>query len=146
VLLAWSVPLLLVLSWLAIDVSRQSSHREALRRDGKETIGRIEKVTLARGSQMWVKYDFAVDSTLIRNEVRVPDSFHKAVNHEDSLRIRYLPTDPGINHPAEWEWTISSESGWLVVLAWAFLVPFVTTVDLLRKHRLSKVTAGPDPL
>ena len=133
VALTFIVPGLLAALWLMIDIPRQIMRRDTLRRNGVETIAKIEKLSYARGAQMWVTYAFVVEDRSIREEVRVPDSFREALSHADSLRVLYIPSDPGINHPAEWEWTIYSEGGWLIAFAWT--VPGFLFLSQLRKER-----------
>lgn len=107
--------------WLMVDIPRQLLRRDALRRDGRETTAKVEKFgKFGRSSDWWVKYVFVVDGKPIRNEVTVPDSLVKTLDHAKSLPIRYRPSDPENNHPVGWEWTVLSELGWLVALAWGF--------------------------
>ncbi len=131
--LIFIVPGLLGALWLMIDVPRQILRRGALRRNGLDTIAKIEKLTYARGAQLWVEYEFVVQGRSIRNEVKVPESFRETLSHADSLRIRYLPSDPGNNHPSEWEWTILSEGQWLAVFAWT--IPGFLFLNKLRRER-----------
>jgi hypothetical protein len=133
VALIFILPGLLGALWLMIDIPRQISRRDALRRDGVETTAKIESLVYARGSQLWVKYVFVVQGGSIRDEARVPSSLEGTLKHADSLRVRYIPSDPRVNHPAEWEWTIYSEAGWLVVFAWT--VPGFLFINNLRKER-----------
>jgi hypothetical protein len=134
VALIFIVPGLVGAFWLMFNIPRQLLRREALRRDGRESMGKITKFgKFGRSSEWWVDYVFVVDGQSIRNEVTVPPSFVDALRHADSLRIRYLPSDPGNNHPAEWEWTLITELGWLLPLAW--MVPGLQMVDILRQDR-----------
>ena len=134
VTLIFIVPGLLGALWLMFDVPRQLLRRDALRRDGSETIGTIEKFgKFGRSSEWWVKYVFVVEGKPIRNEVTVPSSFEDSLSHADSLRVRYLSSDPANNHPAEWEWTVWSELEWLVPLAW--MVPGLLLARTLRQER-----------
>lgn len=120
--------------WLMIDIPRQLIHRQALRRDGRETSAKVLKFgRFGRSSDWWVKYVFVVDGKSIRNEVTVPDSFVKTLAHAKSLPIRYSPTDPENNHPVGWEWTMFSELGWLVGVAWGF--PGLLFARELRKSK-----------
>jgi hypothetical protein len=133
VALIFIVPGLLGALWLMIDIPRQTSRRDALRRDGIETTATIENLTYARGSQLWVKYVFVAEGRSIRNEVKVPGSFGETLSDSSSLLVRYVPSDPGNNHPAGWEWTILSEGGWLGVFVWT--VPGFLFLNNLRKER-----------
>lgn len=134
VALFFIVPGLLGALWLVVDIPRHYLRREALRRDGVETMGKIERFgKFGRSSEWWVKYVFEVRGRSIRNEVTVPRSFRDSLSGADSLSIRYVPSDPGNNHPAAWEWTVLSEMEWLVPLAW--MIPGLMMANILRQER-----------
>lgn len=137
VALFFIVPSLLAALWLTIDIPRQLLRREALRRNGIEASARIEKFgKFGRSSEWWVRYVFVAGGKSIRNEVTAPESFVTRLSRADTLRVRYVPSDPENNHPSEWEWAIFSELGWLVPLAWGF-PGLLFANELFRNHRLA---------
>lgn len=137
VALFFIVPSVLAALWLTIDIPRELLRREALRRNGIEAIARIEKFgKFGRSSEWWVGYVFVAGGESIRNEVTAPESFATRLSHADTLRVRYLPSDLENNHPSEWEWTILSELGWLVPLAWGF-PGLLFANELFRNRRLA---------
>ena len=113
------LPCLLATLWLAIDIPRHLLDREALHLHGRDATARIIKFgRFGRSSELWVKYVFVVQGKSFSAEVTVPASFEDSLSQAENLRIQYLPSNPGNNHPTDWEWTTESEMGWMVPLAW----------------------------
>jgi hypothetical protein len=89
-----------------VDTARQIQSRTALRGNGNIVRGWKEQLSPGgRGRDEKLKYSFSVDGQNYTGETRVPIGHLNAVAYSDRLQIRYLPADPNVNHPADWEWT-----------------------------------------
>jgi hypothetical protein len=73
-------------------------------------VGKVTGFSIARYAPMGVSYRFLVDGVTYSGEAKEPaggTSLEKA----DEIPIRFLPSNPAINHPDAWEW--SPAIGWL---------------------------------
>jgi hypothetical protein len=133
--LVFTLPFFLAVLWLSIDIPLHVLRSEALRRDGRETTAHIEKTDSYHG-RSWVDYVFIVDGKSYRAEADVPDNFKKEVIDADAqlLPVRYLPSNPENNYPAEWGWSVLSDLWCLIPLAWGCLgILFTNSLRLQRK-------------
>ena len=119
VAMALILPSLVGVFWLSFQIPRQFANRKSLRTAGVSATAKIDKVVSARGSQLWVKYTFEAEGRTITNETEAPKSLEGVLYQAETINIRYLPSDPEINHPSEWEWSLWSESIWIAVFVWA---------------------------
>lgn len=95
----------------AIGTVPQLQNETALRHDGIETVGQITRLwSQGRPIVLKVRYTFVAAGVPYTGEARVPDRFWHSLRDAGSLPIRYLPTNPAINHPAAWE--LSALSDW----------------------------------
>jgi|SRR5579863_846947 len=96
---------------------QQRNIRSALRQGGVESQGQItEKWTQGRSSVPYVSYVFAANGNFYYGKSSVSKETYRKLNKFDSLPILYLPADPNISHPADWE-----DSTYSMVVV--FLVP-----------------------
>jgi hypothetical protein len=95
--------------FIAAEGARQAQIRTALRGVGNETIGKIEKLHKPYALKEYVDYTFTADGKTYLGKAIVPlDAYHK-IKSASSLSIRYLPENPALNHPVDWEWSVISE-------------------------------------
>jgi hypothetical protein len=91
---------------IGIDTTRQIRSRTELRGSSNVVRGWKEQLSPGgRGRDEKLKYSFSVVGQNYTGETRVPIGHLNAVAYSDGLQIRYLPADPNVNHPADWEWT-----------------------------------------
>jgi hypothetical protein len=118
--------------------SKEIEHRTVLRREGRDTIGKVTATHAGHGSPT-VSYAFKVDEGYYSGKAELPD--YRLILHEsDPIAVRYLPTDPTVNHPADWEW-----SGLVIMdlIPQAFVLFFaimgvVPLVALFRDRKLAR--------
>ncbi len=92
--------------WIGLDRVQQLQHRAALRRTGRETVGKITRLwSASRSLKTRVSYTFAVNGVSFAGEARVPNQLVTSLSESNTLPIRYLPANPAVNHPAAWEWS-----------------------------------------
>jgi hypothetical protein len=97
--------------------------RDALRRESNETTGQVKRTHKSK-----VDYTFTVDGRSFAGEAFMPNQMAESLRDFDPLPVRYLPSNPAINHPAAWEesrspWfgltlSILSAAGALLPLGW----------------------------
>ena len=128
------------LGWKGYDDVQQFKHRALLRSSGRVVIGEVTGFSFGRYTPMSVVYRFAVNGDGYSGKALEPEkpglgtSFDKG----DKIPVRFLPSDPSINHPDAWEWS-ANIGRWFVGFqiffwslgAWALLF-------LLRDRRLAR--------
>ena len=89
-----------------LSTVRQAQLRTALRSGSVEATGWKEKLLHgSRGQDELLRYSFAVDGQRYTGEARVPMKHLQAVASSEVVQVRYLPANPAVNHPADWEWS-----------------------------------------
>jgi hypothetical protein len=137
--------------WFGIAFNHYFVHlkrqREALNRDGQETVGTITRIyTAGRRSGTMVGYAFRVDgsdyhdSIQLGYEPQTPDGDLPYLRLDEPIRVQYLPSDPRINHPTGWAWW----SWWNDVFPNLFALLFPgggvsIAVNLYRERRLARI-------
>jgi hypothetical protein len=105
--------------WYCKHVVQQVQQRSALRQDGVEVRGEITFLDrVGRGADI-VRYTFAANGETIADKAEVPPQLMRSLRESNFLAVRYLPSNPAINHPTAWEWTLSSEWPMIVMLLMA---------------------------
>jgi len=106
-------------TWIGFDRVQHLLHRAAMRRDGRETVGEIKRVwSSSRSMKTRVSYTFVVNGAAFVGEELVPRQVAASLRNSDALPIRYLPSDPAVNHPAAWEWVVDTDT---------FVAPILST-------------------
>lgn len=122
--------------YLCIDASIQMQHRAVLRRDGRDIVGRVSMTHGGHGDST-VSYTFPLNGVTYFGKAQLPD-YYLVLHESDQIAVRYLPSNPDINHPAEWEW-----SGLTGVVAKVFVLFFmamggVAFALLSRERKLAR--------
>lgn len=120
IVLVFFVGGLIFLVWYGYDDIKQFQQRALLRSDAREVVGEVTGFSFGRYSPMSVNYRFTVNGVTYTSEALElanpgpGTSFDKG----DNIFIRFLPSNPAINHPADWEW--SAAIGWYFVVGEVF--------------------------
>jgi hypothetical protein len=86
-----------------LEIHRQIEQRRILRVDGRDTVGSVTATHAGHGPPT-VTYAFKVNERNYSGKAEISD--YRVVLHvSDLIAVRYLPSDPGVNHPADWEWS-----------------------------------------
>jgi len=124
--------------WAGIHAVKQMAHTAALRREGLQAAGQVTKLRAGRSSTpwdsksgWWVSYGFTANGIALTGESRVPSRLLDSLRLLGPLPIRFLPSNPAINHPAAWEESALSSWAWLAVAA----VPAAFGILLLAPFR-----------
>jgi hypothetical protein len=126
--------------FLITETSRQAEIRSALRGAGNETMGQIDRLRNPyHALKEYVDYTFVADGKNYPGEAIVPLEDWHTIQTTGGLSIRYLPQDPTMNHPVDWEWSAFLElDGYGVVLIIAGLgcIVFIAP-QLCFEHKLA---------
>lgn len=96
---------LLGLGVYSLSELRNTQQRALLRSNGRDVAGEVTGLKIARGGVTDVEYSFVVDGSKYHGKARVPKHTDVVLNTSDQIRIRYIPSNPTINHPSAWEWS-----------------------------------------
>jgi len=111
--------------------------RSALRQDGAEVQTEITFLgRVGRGSDI-VRYTFSANSENISANAKVPPESMRGLRESKLITVRYLPSNPAINHPAAWEWSLLSN--WPAIFVLMAFMPF--GLFPVRWHRQRKLLA-----
>ena len=117
-----------VLSYvIASQIQRDQRRSDLLSRQGVETTAVISRVWRTGGEDDThkVSYRFTADDRQWTGQVSVPRRIWTGLHSGDPLPIRYVPGQPGINHPSQWPYTHAPNwLPWLLLvsLSWPALL------------------------
>jgi hypothetical protein len=98
----------ILILWICKSAVQQMQHRSTLRQAGVEVLGKITRIEPVARSMDIVSYSFVVKGWTFSGKAGVPARVERNLHESGPLMVRYLPSDPTINHPAAWEWPLSS--------------------------------------
>lgn len=130
----WLVPA----AWGTYDDFRDSHIRDILLREGHEAKGEVIKSYTGRGG-VDVEYRFSVGGVLYSNRARMIADAYRVQAPGEKITIRYLPKDPRINQPINWQWF---SVGWVVFDLFGLGLLVVVGVCIIagfRERKLSRM-------
>jgi hypothetical protein len=95
--------------FITAEAARQLQLRTVLRSGGDETVAKIDKLHQPYALKEYVDYTFIADGKTYSGKAIVPLDIYHTIKSANSLTIRYLPENPELNHPVDWEWSVMSE-------------------------------------
>lgn len=98
--------------WLGKNALQNIQKWQALRRDGSDTVGHVTRT--ANRKHLTVYYSFTVNGTSLTGKADAPKRLEQSLQDSSPLSIRYLPANPAVNHPADWEYG-PSDSVWFIL-------------------------------
>lgn len=85
------------------EIHKQIQQRAILRQEGRDAAGIVTATHAGHGSPI-VTYAFKANGLNYSGKAEILN-YRLVLHKSDSIDIRYLPTDPTVNHPADWEWS-----------------------------------------
>ncbi len=139
ILLLGSIPLFLLVRG---ENDRHKAWAEALRTQGRETNGQVIRLwhTNDKSRTPKVTYAFSANGLRLHGDASVPRDIWRGLQPDSTLPIRYLPSDPKVNHPAAWE--ISSDPDWVPVTLPAVVVGLGFVLLLILRRQAQMVAEG----
>lgn len=140
--LYWFVVFLLGLAtiWFAYYCHyafKESQQREALHSEGRDVLGEVSAKDQSR-SGVFVHYLFKVDGIVYQGNAELPTDRHVEANVGQPLRIRYLPSEPSVSHPSEWDWSAEWDIALDLIVLFFILIGVRGAVMLYRERELAR--------
>lgn len=127
----------LITANFCLEIHKQIQQRAILRQEGRDTVGSVTATHAGHGSPT-VTYAFKANGLNYSGKASIVD--YGLVLHEaDPIAIRYLPSDPTVNHPADWEWSgFTMDLIPEVFMLFFASVGVIALVALFRNRRLGR--------
>jgi hypothetical protein len=130
---------------LVEQVAHYTTAQNALRRGGSDSSGSVtaKRWTAGKFGSPYVSYAFAVDGITYSGESKAPREAWDRLRQNDFLRVRYLLSNPNINHPADWE-DLTPSDLWVLVVPMgmaAFSLLFARRIPLQRRLAVTGICA-----
>lgn len=86
-------------------VLSQAEFKRLIHEEGREAEARITRHwrSSSKDSQPMVAYEFDCEGRMCKGESSTPSRIWRGLAVGSPLAVRYLPSDPGRNHPRDWE-------------------------------------------
>jgi len=92
------------IGWACFHMVQMNRQVQELRTNGRDAVAQIQQLwRSARSATRNVRYTFPANGVTVTGESTVPNDLWMRMQKSTPLYIRYLPSDPTINHPAAWE-------------------------------------------
>ena len=96
-----------VLTFAGFHMARSEADQfnQKLRAQGREATAKIVRLwrTQGKGATDMVTYLFWAGGARVQGDCEVPLHFWAGLHKGADLSVRFLPSDPAVNHPAAWE-------------------------------------------
>jgi hypothetical protein len=127
---------------------RQVKDQRLLQEQGVNTDARITRVWRSTGEdkQHWVSYRFTAEERAYDMRKKVPTRIWQTLKAGSSLLVRFLPSNPKVNHPTGWNdtpmplWVPYLVSLAQAVIAWGCTIPLRIQMRLLTEGRPAQGT------
>lgn len=122
------------------EAIKQTRQRAVLRANGSNVVGEVTGFSIGRWAPTVVKYRFVVNGVTYSGRAKEPRNPGPgtALNESDQLLVRYLPSDPEINHPDAWEWSALMGLDSIVFQAFLVTMSILTLTILFRDRKLAR--------
>jgi len=129
--------------FLSLESMRQTRNYRRLAEEGRETEATVARLwrSAEKNRTAHVEYWFTVAGRRYRNATRVPAAIWKTLQTGERLPVRFLPSNPEINHPSRWHprvlslWVAGLAAAFLAILTAAIALAFRRQIDLLSEGR-----------
>jgi hypothetical protein len=116
------------------EVYTQVPQRAILRSEGKDVEGTVKRVFETRRAGRFVEYSFSEDGQSYFGKAQIPRGI--STSESEKIAIRYLPSDPTINHPAAWEWSAARSLNVVSFAAFFTIAGIVILLYLWRERQI----------
>lgn len=134
--------------WGSIQTAKQMAQMAALSREGLQTTGEVRRLWHS-GPLMttpWVSYVFTANGVAFTGKSSVPKHLWNGLREAGPLPIRFMHSNPAINHPAAWEGRANLDR-WLLPCAFLVLpfTAFIGTKVMIPLRQDRQLVAGGMP-
>jgi len=116
--------------------AQEMAKRAALRRDGREAVGEVTNLRHVWGGAYTVSYSFNANGVVFTGESSAPEHIWNGLREALALPVRFLPSNPAINHPAVWEESVSSDWFAFAIALLPAAAGILVLTQLRRQRRL----------
>jgi hypothetical protein len=116
---------------------QEARNREALSREGRDAPAKVTKIRPGRHGS-WVYYSFRFGDAVYQGKVNSDDMVWDA-HVGENIPIRFLPSDPSLNHPTPWDLWVWSDFVFVTFLLVSFGAAAKLAVFLYRERRLARI-------
>jgi hypothetical protein len=121
----------IALGWQCYGEVQQFQDRALLRSNGHVVVG-----TVTPPSRCCTYYRFNVDGRSYQGKAEEP-LFTSVISHvSDQILIRFLPSNPAINHPDSWEWSLYCGLDYMILVTLSWVMGSVALIALCRDRNL----------
>jgi hypothetical protein len=107
-----------IVAWVCNGKVQEMAQRDRLRREGRDAPGEVYSLRHVTGGPYIVRYRFRANGIALHGYSQAPRHIWETLRETGYLSVRFVPSNPAINHPAAWE--VSALPGW-----GAFVVPAI---------------------
>jgi hypothetical protein len=127
---------------LGTTARRQAKDLRLLQEQGVNTDAQITRVWRSTGKdqQHLVSYRFTVEERAYVARKKVPPRIWQDLRAGSSLPVRFLPSNPKVNHPAGWDDTPMPL--WVPYLVFAVLAAIASFLTILLRNQMRLLTEG----
>lgn len=123
--------------WYCKHAVHEMRERAALSRDGVEVRGKIIEIHRAGRGPDVVHYAFTVNDVTFSGTNDVPPKLMRSLQTSNSIILRYIPSNPNVNHPEAWEWSLASEWPVIFMLLGFVLVSCAGCISFFRQRQVA---------
>jgi hypothetical protein len=127
---------------LGTTARRQAQEHRLLSEQGVSTEAQITRVWRTGGedNQHLVSYRFTVQERAYVARKKVPQRIWQTLKVGSSLPVRFLPSNPKVNHPTGWDDTPMPP--WAPYLVFAAMVAVASVLAMLLRKQMQLLTEG----
>ena len=134
-LLCWAIFTIIVVvvgsTWISYGTLKNMHIRDILRQEGKLAFGEVIK-TSVNHDDVYVRYKFSIEGVSYPGEAEMKTHV-PALGGQ--IQILYLPRDPHINQPSNWEW-FSVWDVYPYLLLFFIVVAAITMINVALRERM----------
>lgn len=133
--LLWFLIMIVAAAWISYSTIRDVHVQNMLRREGRMADGVITKEVVSKGD-LFVSYRFSIGDESYSGKYRMVSRVPRSGGQ---IPILYLPGNPKINQPRDWEWFTAWDIVPDAVLLFIALIPVYLFGFVLRERHLARV-------
>jgi hypothetical protein len=127
------------LGWKGYDDVLQFKNGALLRSNGRNVVGEVTGFSRPSHGPTSVHYKFAFDGVNYFGAAEEPEAKPEtSLNKADKIFVRFLPSNPAVNHPCAWEWSLATGWVWVAFQVFFWGVGGIALVFLCRDRTLAR--------
>ena len=116
---------------------QEARHREALSKEGRDAAAMVTKIRPSRHGS-WVYYGFRFGGAVYQGEINSDDMVWDA-HVGELIPIRFLPSDPSVNHPTPWDLWVWSDFVFIAFLLISFGAAANAAISVYGDRKLARI-------